>query len=146
MIGGLISYSEATRYTEAKRLETEAWCRKNDKPMPKHLLYPRTRGFVASVQKLRDAKQVKAVYDVTVAYANKDRGFQQPPTFAQSLMIPTLDAEWTFFVHVERHMLDELPQDEAGLIQWLEKRWIEKGEMLELLLDRLEKGQPWVPL
>jgi hypothetical protein len=61
-------------------------------------------------------------------------------------MMPTLDEEWRFFVHVERHMINELPRDEDGLAKWLEERWLEKGERLEMLRQRLEKGMLWEPI
>ena len=138
---GLISYSEATRFTKSKRVEAEAWSSAHNKRMPQHLLYPRTKGFVASVQKLRTSTQVTAVYDVTVAYAKNDgRIFQQPPTFAQSIMLPRLDEQWRFFVHVERYLINQLPKSDGEIAHWLEDRWIEKGERLESLRLRLQKG------
>ena len=145
VIQGLIAYSEGTRLTSAKRAEAAEWCKANNKSLPKHTLYPRTRGFIACVQRLRQAPHVKAVYDVTVAYAKGD-SFQNPPTFSQSLYLPRLDKEWKFFVHVERHLLHELPHTDDELAQWLEDRWIEKGERLELLRNRLAHGLPWTDL
>ncbi|WPG98817.1 Hypothetical protein R9X50_00161500 [Acrodontium crateriforme] len=142
----LIAYSEATRYTPSKRKQAETWCEANNKPLGKHLLYPRTKGFVASVQKLRAAPHVKAVYDVTIASARGDEFFQTPPTFAQTMLTPRLDGEWRFFAHVDRYPLDELPTSDAELAQWLETRWVEKGERLEQLKVRLEKGLPWVDM
>ncbi|KAF2172857.1 hypothetical protein M409DRAFT_49376 [Zasmidium cellare ATCC 36951] len=139
----LISYSEATRFTQSKRIEAEKWCKANDKPLPKHTLYPRTKGFIASVQKLRQTPHVKAVYDMTIAYAKDDKLFQAPPTFWQTLYQPHLNKNWKFFVHVERHELQKLPRDTDQLARWLEERWIEKGERLEQLRDRLAKGLPW---
>ena len=138
---GLISYSEATRYTKSKRLEAEDFCRSNDKTLAQHLLYPRTKGFVASVQKLRNSSHVKAVYDITIAYARNDGSqFQQPPTFAQSITLPRLDQQWRFFVHVDRYLMEQLPKSDGEIAQWLEDRWIEKGERLESLRQRLQKG------
>lgn len=143
---GLVSYSEATRYTKSKRLEAEAWCKANEKRMPQHTLYPRTKGFIACVQNLRSTSHVKAVYDCTVAYANKNGNiFQQPPTFAQSIMLPRLDENWRFFVHVERHPIEELPKSDEEIAQWLEDRWVEKGDRLDILRQRLQKGLPWEP-
>jgi hypothetical protein len=138
---GLISYSEATRYTKSKRLEAEAFCRSNNKRLAQHLLYPRTKGFVASVQKLRNTSHVKAVYDITVAYAKNDGSqFQQPPTFAQSITLPRLDQQWRFFVHVDRYLMEQLPKSDGEIARWLEDRWIEKGQRLESLRQRLQKG------
>lgn len=114
--------------------------------MPKHLLYPRTKGFVACVQGLRKASHVKAVYDVIIAYAKNDGSvFQQAPTFAQSILLPSLDQQWRFFVHIDRHPLDQLPADDEEIARWLEERWIEKGERLELLRQKLETRLPWEP-
>ena len=143
---GLISYSEATRYTTAKRLEAEAWCRTSNRRMPQHTLYPRTKGFIASVQILRNAPHVSAVYDCTVAYA-KDNGnlFQAPPNFAQSIMVPNLHKEWRFFVHVKRYPIEELPRTDDEIARWLEDRWVEKGELLEVLRQKQQKGLPWEP-
>lgn len=140
---GLIAYSEATRYTTEKQLEAEAWCRKHDKRLGQHLLYPRHKGFVACVQKLRTAPHVKAVYDITVAYAKDNSKFQSPPTFGQTLSVPRLDKQWRFYVHVNRHLLADLPKNDEDLAQWLEDRWVEKGEWLETLNQRLAKGMPW---
>jgi 1-acyl-sn-glycerol-3-phosphate acyltransferase len=143
---GLIAYSEATRYTAAKRLEAEAWCRTNNKRLGDHLLYPRTKGFVACVQKLRNAPHMQAVYDVTIAYAKKDGSgniFQQPPKFIDTVMIPNLDEHWRSYVHVDRFSLEDLPTTDEKLAQWLEERWVEKGERLETLNQSLAKGLPW---
>lgn len=102
---------------------------------------------MASVQKLRNSAQVKAVYDVTVAYAKTDGSlFQRAPTFVQSITLPRLDQQWKFFVHVDRHLLEDLPRSDKEIAQWLEDRWIEKGERLETLRRRLENHLPWDPL
>ena len=112
--------------------------------MPQHLLLPRTKGFVACVQKLRKTTHVKAVYDITVSYARNDGSiFQHAPSFAESLMIPRLDRQWRFFVHVDRHSINELPESDEGIAQWLEDRWVEKGERLEVLHQKLRLGLPW---
>lgn len=92
---------------------------------------------------------MKAVYDVTVAYARKNTNsswtFQQAPSFGQSLIVPRLDQSWKFFVHVDRFAIEDLPRDDEKLAQWLEERWLEKGERLEQLRQKLEKGLPWEP-
>ena len=110
--------------------------------MPKHLLYPRTRGFVATVQGLRNAPHVKAVYDVTIAYARGNQ-FQKAPTFADTILNPHLSATWKFHVHVKRHLISALPSSDEDLATWLVSRWIEKGEGLEELRERLSRGESW---
>lgn len=47
------------------------------------------------------------------------------------------------YAHVERHEMRSLPDTDAALAAWLEDRWMEKGERLEGLRQRLVKGQSW---
>jgi len=140
---GLIAYSEATRFTSAKRLEAEAWSRAHDKRLGQYLLYPRTKGFIACVQNLRKTEHVSAVYDVTIAYANNEREFQAPPRFTETLLLHDLDERWRFFVHVERYAIAELPHSDAELALWLEDRWVEKGQRLAHLRKLFADGQAW---
>ena len=134
---GLISFSEATRYTASKYAESQAWCAANARPQPQHLLYPRTRGFVTTVQHLRKAPHVKAVYDLTVAY-QRDGTWHEAPDMWATLSLPGLSRPadrggqgYRFHVHARRFPIDELPADDEGLAKWLETRWVEKGEWLE---------------
>lgn len=121
------------------------WCKANDKPLPRGpLLYPRTKGFVATLTSLRHrAPHVKAVYDLTLAYANGKK-FMTPPSFLTSVAVPDLaKAGWRFWVHVERFAIEDLPEDDEGLAKWLEARWMEKGERLEGLREKLDAGEDW---
>lgn len=86
------------------------------------------------------------MYDITIAYAKDNKLFRTAPTFTESLMTPRLDRKWSFFVHIDRHPIEELPKSDGELAQWLEDRWVEKGERLEYLRQRLQKGLPWEPL
>ncbi|MCJ1414833.1 hypothetical protein MMC32_001162 [Xylographa parallela] len=146
---GLIAYSEATRYTPEKYAETLAWCKAHDRPLPQHTLYPRTRGFITTVQQLRETPHVKAVYDLTIAYAEKRPSpgekwvFLAAPDMWQSLSEPRLNRRWKCHVHVERYPLKLLPDTEEGLKLWLEVKWIEKGVRLEQLRQRMLAGQAW---
>ncbi|SMR42797.1 unnamed protein product [Zymoseptoria tritici ST99CH_1E4] len=147
----LISFSESTRYTREKHAQTTTWCREHSKPLPQHTLHPRTKGFVATVQALRAAPHVRAVYDVTIAYnhhrgqrrSSGDKGFMRPPTFLQTIFRPRIAEKWEVYVHVDRFELSELPESEEGLAAWLEGRWVVKGERLEELRRRAEKGEAW---
>jgi 1-acyl-sn-glycerol-3-phosphate acyltransferase len=155
---GLISFSESTRITPSKRLAAASHALKHSKPLPNHLLLPRTKGFAASVQHLRSAPHVKAVYDVTISYAdmhNSQPGstgktapfaFQSPPTFVQSVLAPDVGRRWKTLVHVRRFAIDDLPAEEAELRTWLEDRWVEKGELLEGLRAKLLRGEGWEEL
>ncbi|KAI9756010.1 MAG: hypothetical protein M4579_004055 [Chaenotheca gracillima] len=140
----LISYSEAMRFTPERYEEARRWCAANNRPLPKHALYPRTKGFVTTVQQLRQAPQVRAVYDVTLAYS-KDGRFLEAPTIWQSLSEPGMSAPaggpWAFHAHVERFALEDLPESDEGLAQWLEDRWVRKGELLEGFKEKMNRGE-----
>ncbi|KAI0482315.1 1-acyl-sn-glycerol-3-phosphate acyltransferase [Xylariaceae sp. FL0804] len=128
----LISFSEATRYTPKKYEESKVWCKQNGRPQPQHLLYPRTRGFVTTVQHLRKAPHVKAVYDLTIGYQRNKR-FLEAPNMWQTLKLPSISRRygWKFHVLARRYPLEELPHEDEKLAKWLEQRWVEKGEWLE---------------
>ncbi|CAJ2501592.1 Uu.00g044450.m01.CDS01 [Anthostomella pinea] len=129
---GLISFSEATRFTAQKYEESKIWCKQNGRPQPLHLLYPRTKGFIKTVQHLRKAPHVKAVYDFTIAYQHRNR-FLAAPDMWQTLKLPNLTSVhgYQFHVMARRYPLDELPHTDEELAKWLEERWVEKGEWLE---------------
>lgn len=134
---GLISYSEATRITPKKYLESQKFCQSTGRPQPQHLLYPRTKGFVTTVQHLRKAPHVKAVYDVTIAYQT-GKQWQQAPSMWETLSAIGLSLGrqeggrgHKFHVHARRFLIEEMPQDDEELAKWLEQRWIEKGQWLE---------------
>lgn len=134
---GLISFSEATRFTATKYRASQAWAKENDRPQPQHLLCPRTKGFVATVQHLRrTAPHVRAVYDVGIAYARghgRVARFQQPPSMWETLSAPGLSSRrgYRFRVDARRFAMDSLPESDDGLARWLEERWVVKGEWLE---------------
>lgn len=85
---------------------------------------------------------MKAVYDITIAYA-EDNTFMSPPSFFETLYRPDLGGRYRLHAHVRRFALDSLPEDDEQLAQWLEKRWIEKGERLGLLKKQLANHEPW---
>ena len=110
------------------------------------------------MQHLRSAPHVKAVYDLSIAYADMQNAqpgsagktapfaFQSPPTFVQSVLTPDVGARWKTLVHVRRFAIDELPAEEAEVRTWLEERWVEKGELLEELRAKLLRGESWEEL
>ncbi|KAL9106073.1 MAG: hypothetical protein Q9227_008859 [Pyrenula ochraceoflavens] len=140
---GLISYSEATRFTPQKYLETVQWCKANNKTVPKFTLYPRTKGFVATVKELRKGSSVKAIYDLTIAYAHGQQFFEAPSMW-ETLAEPRLDHDRRFHVHVKRFDIEEMAGlSDAELGRWLEERWMEKGRTLDMMSRSLQAGHTW---
>lgn len=139
----LVSFSEATRFTPQKYLQTVQWCKEKGKPAPKYALFPRTKGFVTTVKELRSSSSVEAVYDLTIAYAHKGR-FLEAPSMWETLSQPDLSRDWQFHVHVDRFEIREFEhKSDDELAAWLEKRWQAKSRKLESLQMRLQGGQSW---
>lgn len=115
----LISFSEGTRLSAEKLAHARRYAAEHALAVPRHVLLPRAKGFVASVTGLRG--HVSAVYDVTIGYVDG---------------LPTL-WQWAkgemreVHLHVRRYALDELPAEQEALADWLRDRFVEKDERLD---------------
>lgn len=115
----IISFVEGTRIRPYKLKRAQNYAKEKGFNPPKHVLIPRTKGFTATVQALRD--HIDAVYDVTIGYVEG---------------VPTL-WQWTkgqvkrVNLHVRRYSINDLPQDNEDLSLWLIKRFEEKDSLLE---------------
>jgi hypothetical protein len=114
-----MTFVEGTRVRPAKLARSQAYAREHGMKELHHVLVPRTKGFVASVQNLRG--HVTAVYDLTIGYENG---------------VPTL---WQWIkgyvrrvhLHVRRYPVESLPVEEEPLSAWLVERFEEKDRLLE---------------
>jgi lysocardiolipin and lysophospholipid acyltransferase len=115
----LVSFVEGTRSTKVKVQASARWAVEHGMVPLRHLLTPRSKGFVATAGALRE--HLDAVYDVTIGY---ERG------------VPTL---WQFIVgcvdrihlHVRRIPVEALPFSESELRGWLFERYRVKDELLD---------------
>jgi hypothetical protein len=117
--------------------KSNEFAKREARPQLKHLLLPRTTGFNASLDSLRESSPV--VYDVTMAYRGYDGSL--PPKF--DLSITTL---WGFLrrnfpdeihMRIKRYSMEEVLQDAS----WLDKKWAEKDR----LLDHFSRHQSFPP-
>lgn len=115
----LVSFVEGTRVTSEKIEESRSWAEAKGLEPLRHVLIPRTKGFVASVQGLRG--HVKAIYDITIGYE------QGVPTLWQYIKGYAPRAH----LHVRRYLIDDLPESEDALSAWLLDRFREKDALLE---------------
>ena len=115
----IVSFVEGTRLTPAKIERSKKYAKKQGHTPLSHLLLPRTKGFVATVQSLTG--HVDAVYDVTIGYVGG---------------VPTL-WQWAkgyvrhINLHVRRFPLSELPREIDEIGTWLIKRFEEKDRLLD---------------
>lgn len=102
------------------------FAKREGRPQLKHLLLPRTTGFNASLDSLRESSPV--VYDVTIA--RRGYGGSLPPKFELSILSLwyLLRRKYPEEVHVriKRYSMEEVLSDSS----WLDKKWAEKDRLL----------------
>ena len=114
----LMTFPEGTRVTAAKLETSRVYQRGKGLPPLRHLLLPRTKGFVASVKGLRG--HIDAVYDVTIGYEDG----------VPNLWQYTRGTVRVAHLHVRRHPVGDLPDTDAGLIDWIRARFQDKDAAL----------------
>lgn len=117
----LAVFVEGTRFTHAKLIAAQEYAVSAGKPIPRNVLIPRTKGFVASVSHLRSI--VPAIYDITLAIP-KDK---PRPTLLRMLR----GCSSVVHVRVERHLMKELPEDESDIAQWCRDVFVVKDALLD---------------
>jgi|APCry1669191515_1035360.scaffolds.fasta_scaffold00188_21 1-acyl-sn-glycerol-3-phosphate acyltransferase len=115
----LISFVEGTRFTPAKWKRNWHQAKKKNLPLLRHLLLPKTRGFVATIEGL--SEEMDAVYDLTIGFPKKLTSIWD---ILQGKAPP-------IHLHVRRYPVETLPQESKELVSWLLKRFSEKDALLE---------------
>jgi hypothetical protein len=108
--------------------KSREYAKREGRPPLKHLLLPRTTGFYASLDSLRDSSPV--VYDITMAYKGYDGGqtpFSSNISFETLMKVINGKIPSEVFVHIKRFSMGEVLSDN----NWLDKRWMEKDRLLE---------------
>ncbi|XP_013772761.1 lysocardiolipin acyltransferase 1-like [Limulus polyphemus] len=119
----VLLFPEGTDLTLSNIKKSEAFARRNDFSSYRHVLHPRTTGFVFMAQKMREFGMLDAVYDVTIGY---------PDRIPQS-EVDCLRGNMPKFVHflVKRYDQDVVPVDEEELSQWCKELWTKKEKTLD---------------
>ncbi len=103
------------------------FAKREGRPQLKHLLLPRTTGFYASLDSLREASPV--VYDVTMAY----RGYNGQTPFTRNSWFDTLlqlirgETPNEIHLRIKRFSMGEVLSN----TNWLDKVWLEKDRLLD---------------
>ena len=114
----LMIFAEGTRIKPHKIIKSEAYAKSIGRQPLKHLLLPRTIGFVATIESLRG--HLDAVYDVTIGYVDG---------------VPSL-WQWAkgsvrkVHLHVRRYAMDTIPAGSQATSAWLMDRFVEKDTLL----------------
>ncbi|MBM4370212.1 MAG: acyltransferase [Deltaproteobacteria bacterium] len=113
------SFVEGTRLRPGKLERARAWAAERGLHPLAHVLQPRTKGFVATLQGLEG--HLDAVYDLVIGYEGGVPDLVQWSTGAVSRV----------HLHVRRTAVPVLPPDGEGRAAWLLERFREKDRLLD---------------
>ncbi|CAI5950652.1 unnamed protein product [Closterium sp. NIES-64] len=109
-------FMEGTRFTPEKLKAAQEYAKEAGLPIPRHVLVPRTKGLVMSVEQMRG--HAGAIYDFTVNYPVG----KNPPTFANIFKRKASQID----VYYERVPMDQIPQDAEGISKWCQESFVKK--------------------
>lgn len=115
----LISFVEGTRISKDKVKKCQEFCRKTNKPVFNHVLLPKTKGFVSTINGLQE--RLDAVYDLTIGYPQKIPNITQ--LFTGGCM--------NIHLHIRRFPMSKVPSCPKKAQIWLWHRFGEKDELLK---------------
>ncbi|XP_059646330.1 1-acyl-sn-glycerol-3-phosphate acyltransferase 2-like [Cornus florida] len=117
----LALFVEGTRFTRAKLLAAQEYATSTGLPVPRNVLIPRTKGFVTAVSHMRSF--VPAIYDVTVAI---------PVNSPAPTMLRLFKGQPSVVhVHLKRHLMKDLPDEEDAVAQWCRDVFLAKDKLLD---------------
>ncbi len=128
----LVSHVEGSRITAKKLAECNRFGEKNGLPTMRNVLLPRCKGFIATINEFRGG-HVKFVYDVTLAYYHRRRGWGATPSILQ---VFTGDlGEYHMHAHIDRIPIADIPTEEAAITRWMYDLYAKKDAFLSSLKE-----------
>ncbi|CAM6094982.1 unnamed protein product [Calypogeia fissa] len=132
-----VLFPEGTDFTEQKLIKGNNYAKELGLPGTlRHVLLPRTRGFVACVPIVH--RSLDAVYDLTIAYKYRC------PLFIDNLFgIDPAEVH----INIQRIPMEELPTSEEEASSWLYDRFYQKDQLLtefdkdQCFPDRIDEGE-----
>ncbi|CAI7867113.1 unnamed protein product [Closterium sp. NIES-54] len=118
-------FMEGTRFTPEKLKAAQEYAKEAGLPIPRHVLVPRTKGLVMSVEQMRG--HAGAIYDFTVNYPVG----KNPPTFANIFKRKASQID----VYYERVPMDQIPQDAEGISKWCQESFVKKDKNLDYYVE-----------
>lgn len=116
-------YPEGTRLKPSKLLAAQEYAKKANLPIPHHVLIPRVKGFLATLEGLEG--HLDAVYDLTIVYPDG-----KPPSLWALLSAEGQDVK----VEIKRFPISDLPTDPEQRSQWLMELYRQKEFVIERML------------
>jgi len=130
----ILLFPEGTNMAPSARQKSDLYAVENNVAKYKHLLHPRTSGFVHLAYGLREKNLLSSVYDLTIAYPDI------VPTSEMDLVRGKIPRR--VHVHVARYPVQQVPSTYVGLEKWIQEIWRDK----EKLLERFAATKEFIPI
>ncbi|KAH3684874.1 hypothetical protein WICPIJ_004152 [Wickerhamomyces pijperi] len=138
----LVLFPEGTNLSANTRGKSEAYALKNNKPIFKHVLLPKTTGLRYSLLKLKDSTD--EVIDLTMGYSGvKPEEYGQDIYKLEDILINGKNPD-TVSLHLETLSIRDIPigklhytdpeeeaRDKAVFEEWVFQRWAIKDELMD---------------
>ncbi|VDK86423.1 unnamed protein product [Litomosoides sigmodontis] len=120
----ILLFPEGTDRGERAVKRSDEFAIQHGLPLYDFVLHPRTTGFAYMIQVMRQKSYLKNIYDITVGY---------PDEIVSSELEILQNGRFPHAVHfdVRRYKEDDLPKDNCGLADWINKIWQEKENRLK---------------
>uniref|UniRef100_A0A914C9M4 Phospholipid/glycerol acyltransferase domain-containing protein n=1 Tax=Acrobeloides nanus TaxID=290746 RepID=A0A914C9M4_9BILA len=130
----VLMFPEGTDKTSYTTRKSNEYAQRNGLLELKHVLYPRTNGFIHLLNKMKQHNYISYIYDVTVAY---------PKDVVQNETDLVLKGKVSSTIHydVKKIPISDLPTSELDLNKWLLDVWFEKEQKLNQYYSELVKNR-----
>ena len=118
----MLLFPEGGDFTTRTKAKSAKFADDNGLPHLQYCFYPRTTGFVYTINAMRD-EGLDAVYDMTIAYPDM---LPKDPNDVTSGVMPR-----EVHYHIVKYNNEDVPQDKKGLEEWIMERWSEKEARLK---------------
>lgn len=121
-------YPEGTRLTKKKLLQAQEFAREKGLVELRHLLQPRVKGFMLTLQQLRKLGYSQII-DLTAVPSPRAMDFKEM----------FMGKFHTVHAHIKVLMMSDLPENDLEVKNWLRNQWVEKDKLIQLRKD----GNTW---
>mmetsp|Transcript_20654 Transcript_20654/g.34747 ORF Transcript_20654/g.34747 Transcript_20654/m.34747 type:complete len:288 (-) Transcript_20654:2975-3838(-) len=129
----LLIFPEGTDLSESNVMKSNTYAKQNNLKEREYVLHPKSTGLITAIECFRERDRMvrgrgegSVLHDLTLAY--EDRTFGERPS-EKGLFSGEFPR--AVHVHVERHVVDELPQSSESLAKWLQDSFTRKELLLK---------------
>ncbi|KAJ2711377.1 hypothetical protein H4R19_003278 [Coemansia spiralis] len=124
----LLIFPEGTVVCEKRTAISNAYADKMGFKRPVHTLLPRTSGSRVCLSQLRP--RIKYLYDLTIGYEGLKSGDIPEDEYGLVSMYGKRVYPREIHIHIKRHAVADIPDDEDGFAKWMHRVFAEKDERM----------------